>query len=174
MQIAREQLEAEGKLFNGNIEMGIMVEIPSVVLMADEFAREVDFFSIGTNDLVQYTVAVDRANERVARLYSHFNPGVLKLLQMTIDAARRNHIEVSMCGEMAGDPVALPILLAMGLENYSASHLMIPEIKRAVRELHMDECNELYRKIQSMKTHIQIKAELEHFYLEKFSKIFYM
>jgi len=174
LQIAKEQLVAEGQLFGGDIEMGIMVEIPSVVLLADEFAREVDFFSIGTNDLVQYTMAVDRANERVAKLYSHFNPGVLKLIQMTVDAARRNNIEVSMCGEMAGDPVALPILLAMGLENFSASHLMIPEIKRAVRELDMEECNELYHKIQNMKTHIQIKAELEHFYLQKFSKIFYM
>lgn len=174
LKMAVQKLKEEGKQFGADIELGIMVEIPSVVMMADAFAQQVDFFSIGTNDLVQYILALDRGNEKVAKLYSYFHPAVIKMIKMTIDAGKRHKIPVSMCGEMAGDPVALPLLLAMGLEDYSASQLMIPEIKRAVRELTLEECNEIYHRILHMTTFKEIKAIMEQFYLDKFAHIFYM
>ncbi|NOX36287.1 MAG: phosphoenolpyruvate--protein phosphotransferase [Calditrichaeota bacterium] len=170
---AKAELRQEGIPFGENTPLGIMVEIPSVVTMADEFAREVDFFSIGTNDLVQYTLAVDRSNEHVAYLYSHFHPAVLRLIKDAVDAARAANIPVSMCGEMAGDPVAVPVLIAMGLDTLSAAHVMIPEMKKVVRQLTVAECEAIYEEIRHLKTTKEIKRTLETFFSEKFKDVFF-
>ncbi len=151
--------------------LGIMVEIPSVAILAETFAREVDFFSIGTNDLVQYTLAVDRSNERVAHLYSHFHPAVLRLIEQTIRAAQAAQIPVSMCGEMAGDPLAIPVLLGMGLQSLSASHILIPEMKVVIHELTLEECQEVWQTVRQFATVQEVREFLQEFYLKRFSGI---
>ncbi|UZJ80373.1 phosphoenolpyruvate--protein phosphotransferase [Fictibacillus sp. KU28468] len=117
----KEKLVKEGVSVSENIEIGIMVEIPSTAVLSDRFAKEVDFFSIGTNDLIQYTMAADRMNERVSYLYQPYNPAILRLIQMVITAAHKEGKWVGMCGEMAGDPIAIPILLGLGLDEFSMS-----------------------------------------------------
>ncbi len=168
LEAAKEELRNEGLKFGESIDLGIMIEIPSVVVMADILAREVDFFSIGTNDLVQYTLAVDRGNEKVANLYSHFHPAVLRMIKMTIDAGKQANIPVGMCGEMAGDPLAVPILLAMGFESLSASHSVIPEIKKIIRELSLSDCDALYNSIKDISITSEIIQVVKAFFRERF------
>lgn len=165
---ARSMLKEERKTFGTDIELGIMVEVPSVVFLADFFAREVDFFSIGTNDLVQYNLAVDRGNERVAYLYSHFHPSVLRMIKQTLDAARKANIPVSMCGEMAADPVAIPLLLSMGFDRISATHAIIPEIKRIIREVEFSECKTLYQRVSKLGTTKEVSEYLNRFFQKRF------
>lgn len=168
---ARETLRKEGKPFVGEVDLGIMIEIPSAVILADQFAREADFFSIGTNDLVQYTLAVDRGNERVANLYSHFHPAVLRMIKMTLDAGRAAGIPVGMCGEMAGDPLAIPLLLGMGFQELSLSHSLIPEIKKIVRDLAVDECQELYGDVFGENSTQRVVDILTAFFRHRFPEI---
>jgi len=165
---AAAELKKEGKPFGEKVYLGIMIEIPSAVIIADILAREVDFFSIGTNDLVQYTLAVDRGNEKVAKLYSHFHPAVLRMLKMTLAAAKKAGIPVGMCGEMAGDPMAIPILLAMGFKNLSVTHTRIPAIKKLIRQLDLKKCTQLYQKIENYTTANEIAREVEKFYARHF------
>ena len=115
----KQELKEKNIKFNENIEVGIMVEIPSSAVMADEFAKECDFFSIGTNDLIQYTIAVERGNEKLANLYSHFNPAVIRLIKSAIDGAHKNGILCGMCGEAAGDVRFIPLLVGLGLDEFS-------------------------------------------------------
>ncbi len=136
----KEDLEDEGIPFNRKIPVGTMIEVPSAAILADQLAREVQFFSIGTNDLVQYTLAADRTNENVASLYSAGDPAVLRLIDGVIRAARRNNIEVSVCGEMSGDPVYTLLLLGLGLRQFSVTPQNIPEIKNITRSVKLDEC----------------------------------
>lgn len=126
------ELRSEGKAFNEKIEVGMMVEIPSAALMADEFAKYVDFFSIGTNDLIQYTLAADRMNSKVSYLYDCMNPAVLKLIEMVINAAHKNGKWCGMCGEMAGNEEAIPILLKLGLDEFSMSPTAILKAKQTI------------------------------------------
>lgn len=165
---AASLLKEEGKEFGENIDLGIMVEVPSVVFLADLFAREVDFFSIGTNDLVQYNLAVDRGNERVAYLYSHFHPSVLRMIKITVDAGKKANIPVSMCGEMAADLLAIPLLLSMGFEYLSATHTKIPEIKKIIREVNFGDCESLYQKVSQLNTTGEVTEFLNRFFKERF------
>lgn len=152
---AMEDLDDLGIAYDPHIKVGIMVEVPAAVLLADAFAREVDFFSIGTNDLVQYTLAVDRTNERVASLYQPSHPAVLKLVRMVVRAARSKRIPVSCCGEAAGDLEYVPLLLGLGLRTLSMSPSGIPLVKRMVRSVSIHQCERLAKKA------IQFDSELE-------------
>lgn len=129
---AEAELEREGVPFRKNIRIGVMIEVPAAVAVADQLAREASFFSIGSNDLVQYVMAADRTNSRVAPIADPFQPAVLRMIRQTIEAARGAGIGVALCGELAADPLAVPLLLGLGLEEFSVSAPLIPELKRAI------------------------------------------
>jgi phosphotransferase system enzyme I (PtsI) len=154
----KEELRRAGSTFNDTTEVGAMIEIPSAAISADILAREVDFFSIGTNDLIQYTVAVDRVNERIAHLYEPTHPAVLRLLKMTADAARANDIWVGVCGEMAGDIALTPLLLGLGMDELSAGATLVPRVKRAVQSLTIPECRQLVGEALDLQTPSEILA----------------
>lgn len=153
-----EDLEEEKIPFDRKIPIGMMVEAPSAAVMAAVFAKEVDFFSIGTNDLVQYTLAVDRINERVANLYSAAHPAVIRLIKDTVRAARRHKVPVSICGEAAGNTMFTMLLLGLGLRSLSMTPSVIPEVKRVVRGVDIEACERLARKVGSFDSERQISA----------------
>jgi len=155
-----EDLEEEGVPFNPNLPVGMMVETPAAAITAPLFAREVDFFSIGTNDLVQYTLAVDRTNERVANLYSAAHPAVLKLIKDVIRAGRRRGISVSICGEAAGQLEYTMLLIGMGLRTLSVTPTLAPRVKQVVRRVDVRQCERLARKVGSFDSERQITAYL--------------
>jgi phosphotransferase system enzyme I (PtsI) len=140
------------------IEVGAMIEIPAAALSANVLARQVDFFSIGTNDLIQYTLAVDRVNERIAHLYEPTHPAILRLLKMVADAAHANNIWVGVCGEMAGDAALIPLLLGFGVDELSASATLVPRVKRAVQSLAIPECQELVQEVLKLNTPSEVLA----------------
>ncbi|MBC8421663.1 phosphoenolpyruvate--protein phosphotransferase [bacterium] len=155
-----EECEDAGIEFSPNIPLGMMVEVPSAALMAATFTREADFFSIGTNDLIQYTVAVDRGNERVASLYTAANPAVIKLIKSVIRAARRGRVETSLCGEIAGDPIYTMLLIGLGLRNLSLVPSQIPAVKQVIRKVKVDDCERLARKVGSLDSDRRILSTL--------------
>jgi phosphotransferase system enzyme I (PtsI) len=157
LEEAKDELRREGIPFDENLEVGIMVEIPSAAITADILAKEVDFFSIGTNDLIQYTLAVDRMNEKIANLYEPFHPAVLRLIKNVIDASHRAGKWTGMCGEMAGDPLAAPILLGMGLDEFSMSATSISQVKKVIRSLTYDQAKEIANKALEMESPGEIK-----------------
>ena len=147
-----------GEKKTAKMEVGAMIEIPSAAISADALAREVDFFSIGTNDLIQYTIAVDRVNERIAHLYEPTHPAVLRLLKMIADAAYANKIWVGVCGEMARDVALIPILLGLGIDELSVGARSVPRVKMAVRSLAVPECQQLVNEVLGLQTSSEILA----------------
>ncbi len=145
LEEAKAELRKEGIAFYENLEVGAMIEIPSAALTAHILAKEVDFFSIGTNDLIQYTVAVDRVNEHIAHLYEPTHPAVIRLIQMIIEAAHNENIWVGVCGEMAGDIHLTPLLLGLGIDELSVGPSLVPRVKKAVQSLNMEICSKLAR-----------------------------
>jgi phosphoenolpyruvate-protein phosphotransferase (PTS system enzyme I) len=143
------ELENESKVFNSNIPLGAMIEVPSAVMIAEHLAEHVEFFSIGTNDLIQYSMAIDRQNRKVAHLYQALNPAVLKMIQMTCEAAKKKEIELIMCGEMAGDPINIPVLVGIGLTNFSMNSASIPIVKKMIRDLDTKKAKESVQKIMT-------------------------
>ena len=139
----RGQLRAEGVAFAENIEIGVMIETPSAAMIADSLAKRVKFFSIGTNDLIQYALAVDRLNEKIAHLYEPTHPGILRLIKATVDASQAHGIWTGICGEMAGDLTAVPLLLGLGVSELSVTPSMVPRVKMLIRSMEMSEAREL-------------------------------
>jgi phosphotransferase system enzyme I (PtsI) len=164
----KESLRREDIPFKEDIPVGIMIEVPSAALTSDILAKQVDFFSIGTNDLIQYTIAVDRGNENTAYLYEPFHPGVLRLIKMVIENGHEQGISVGMCGEMAGDPIASVILLGLGLDEYSMSSFSIPEVKRILRSVSLAEAEELVGVVLGMKSYIEIDEYINNVMEERF------
>ena len=151
-----EELRRSGIPLGEEIEVGAMIEIPSAAICANVLASEVDFFSIGTNDLIQYALAVDRVNEKIAYLYEPTHPAILRLLKMIADAAHAHHIWVGVCGEMAGDVALIPLLLGLGMDELSAGATLVPRIKRAVQSLAIPECRELVEEALKLNTASEI------------------
>jgi phosphotransferase system enzyme I (PtsI) len=167
---AKEELKRQKIPFDEKIPVGIMVEIPSAALAADSLAKECDFFSIGTNDLIQYTLAVDRGNEKIAHLYQGFHPAVLKLIKETIDAGHRNGIWVGLCGEMAADPLATTLLVGMGVDELSTSAMAIPEVKKIIRSIKFEEAKKHAEEVLKLSTIDEIKKLLIEDYAKRFGK----
>ncbi|MBR7024675.1 MAG: phosphoenolpyruvate--protein phosphotransferase [Selenomonadaceae bacterium] len=157
---AKMELVHEGKEFSDNVQVGIMVETPAAAVMTPVLAKYVDFFSIGTNDLVQYTLAVDRGNAQISYLYNHFNPAVLRLIKRTIESANKEGKWAGMCGEMASDPNAAIILMAMGIKELSMSAPSIPKVKERIRNITLVKAKEILDKVMEMEDGDEIKNYL--------------
>ena len=161
IQEVKDELRTKQIPFNENIEIGIMIEIPSAALMAEELAKECDFFSIGTNDLIQYTVAVERGNEKVSSLYTHFHPAVIRLIKSTIDGVHKNNILCGMCGEAAGDPMFIPLLIGLGLDEFSMNANKILQARKLIRELNFQDCKQIAQEILKLNYTEEIKRKLK-------------
>ena len=148
MDTLKTELADRGLKYRDKMEIGVMIEIPSAALIADQLAKRANFFSIGSNDLVQYTLAVDRSNEKVAPLYNPMHPAVIELIALAVKAARDNQIWVSCCGELAGDPVFTPLLVGLGVQELSMSPGALPAVRRIIRRLSMHEAEDLVREIR--------------------------
>ena len=157
------ELEAEGLPFRRDVRLGVMIEVPAAAMIADLLAKEVDFFSIGTNDLIQYSLAVDRNNEHVAELYQPLHPAILRMLRSVIDHAKAAGIEVGLCGEMAADPRCALLLVGMGMRRLSVSPRRIPEIKTLIRELSIVELTALAQQCMQLSTAGEVRQHLDSF-----------
>jgi phosphotransferase system enzyme I (PtsI) len=162
-----EDLEDEGVAFRRNLPIGMMVEVPSAVLLAEEFAREVDFFSIGTNDLIQYTLACDRADPSVGHLYRAGDPSILRLIQMVVKAAAKYDKPVTVCGQMSSDPRFIPLLLGLGLRSLSVTPHAIPRLKEVVRNVSITEAE----RISLHACELDLARDVEHFLLGELSRL---
>ena len=158
---AADSLDKEGVDFDKNMEVGIMIEVPSAAILADMMAKEVDFFSIGTNDLIQYSLAVDRGNPQVAHLYQPLNPAIIRLIKHVADVAKDHGLEISMCGEMAGDPVNMTILLGLGMDRFSVNPQSIPIIKSMIRLLNVEDARLFIKEVLKETTDTGV-TELVH------------
>ena len=159
---AMKELHAEGISFDENIDIGIMIEVPSAALMANELARHVCFFSIGTNDLVQYTLAADRGNKKVSALYRELHPAVLRLIKMTIDAGKAHNVVVTLCGEMASRIEAIPLLVGLGLNGFSVVPPRVARVKKLIASLDYNECKVLAERVMNLATTEKVEAVLHN------------
>ncbi|MFZ4775898.1 MAG: phosphoenolpyruvate--protein phosphotransferase [Terrimicrobiaceae bacterium] len=171
LEESKAELAERGVPFHPYIEVGIMIEIPSAVLAADHLAREARFFSIGTNDLIQYTFAVDRVNDRIAHLYNPTHPAVLRMIKMTVDAAHANGIWTGICGEMAGDVLLTPLLIGLGVDELSASCAVVPRVKKAVQSLDARQCEALVQSALSMEDSVAIQRMSWEMARERYAEI---
>jgi len=162
-----EDLEEEGIEFRRDVPVGMMVEVPAAVILADEFAREVDFFSIGTNDLIQYTLAVDRSDPSVASLYKAGDPAIIRMIVQVVDAAEKRGRSVNVCGQMSSDPVFIPLLIGLGLRNISVSPFSIPELKEVVRSITIEEAQEIAAHAQKL----DVARDVENFLRGELNRI---
>ncbi len=163
LEQAKEELRKEGKKFREDIEVGVMIEVPSAAIITDIIAKEVDFLSIGTNDLIQYTMAVDRVNSDVAHLYSPMHPAILRLLKNIIDSAHAAGKNVGMCGEMAGDPAYTVVLLGLGLDEFSMSAAQIPKVKKFIRNISKTEAKKLVEQLLKCSNMHEIDITMKKF-----------
>lgn len=169
---AKKELIAQKIPFDDHLEVGIMIEIPSAALKADALAKECNFFSIGSNDLTQYTLAVDRTNERVAKLYDHMHPAVLKLIKETVDAGHRHNIWVGVCGEFAADPLGIVTLVGLGIDELSMTPASVPLAKEIIRTLDTTKAQAIAQKVIEFNTPLEVTRYLQKEINEKFPKIF--
>lgn len=173
LEEAKKSLDADGVKYDREIEVGVMIEIPSAALMSREIAKHVDFLSIGTNDLTQYLLAVDRTNELVANMFEEFHPSVLRTIKLIIDSGHEAGIRVAMCGEMAGNPLATAMLLGMGLDEFSAVSSMLPVLKRIIRETNYKNSRKFARQLLKMDSAEDIKAALAEYLKTRFERIYF-
>ncbi len=171
LEECREELRREGVAFDEAMEVGAMIEIPSAAVSADLIAREVDFLSIGTNDLIQYTIAVDRLNERIAHLYEPTHPAVLRLIRMVVEAGHANGIWVGVCGEMAGEVVLTPLLLGLGVDELSTGAALVPRVKGAVQRLSLADCEKLVEEIRGLDSAAAVYSVAEAFAARYYSDL---
>ncbi len=172
LEDTRRELVEEGVEIPSRIEIGAMIEVPAAVVIADKLAREVDFFSIGTNDLIQYSLAIDRANERLTYMYDPLHPSVLRLLKKITDEAHKAGIHTAMCGEMAGDPLCVLILLGLQLNELSMNHLAIPRIKKIIRESTLEESKAVLKKALTFNTASEVRSYVTDYMLKRFPEEF--
>lgn len=170
LEECKAELRKEGYSFDNDIELGIMIEVPSAAVLAHEFAQEVSFFSIGTNDLIQYLLAVDRGNEIVSGLYQEFHPSVVRTIDFIIKEGKRSHVFVSICGEMASDPIAIPLLIGLGLDSLSVSPALIPVTKQIIRNITYEETQKVVENCLAVTTEKDIKKILSDYFDKEVKK----
>ncbi|MGE4561192.1 MAG: phosphoenolpyruvate--protein phosphotransferase [Desulfobulbus sp.] len=169
----KKELRTHNLAFAENVEIGMMVEVPSAVIMADIFAREVDFFAIGTNDLIQYSLAIDRGNQYVAHLYEPFHPAVLRMIYQTVQAGSNANVPVSLCGEMAGDPLCAPLLIGFGVNELSMRPVVIPRIKRLLRHSNCDDLRRMSARVLRCEDSEDVRDLLMHTYAQSYPREFF-
>jgi len=174
LEEAKMELTVEGHPFDPHMKLGILVEVPSAVAIADILAKEVDFFSIGTNDLIQYALAIDRLNEHVNYLYDTLHPAVIRLIREVTNAGQAGGICVAMCGEMAGDPANVPILVGLGIDELSMNALSIPMVKKLIRSVSVEECLELTRRAFQMQDAREIRTFVEDWIQERCPRDYFL
>jgi len=168
LQEVQEELRREGHLFDPQLPVGAMIEVPAAVTLVSLLAREADFFSIGTNDLIQYALAIDRGNKQVSGLYQPLHPAVIRMILQVVEAGRASKIPVAVCGEMAGDPLYLAILLGLGVDELSMNHMSIPMVKRVIRLINYKEAQQMARQVLDMVT----VDEINNFAVQEMSRQF--
>jgi phosphotransferase system enzyme I (PtsI) len=171
LEEAKHQLRKENVSFDPRIKIGVMVEVPSAAVTAEDLAEEVSFLSIGTNDLIQYLLAVDRGNDIVSDLYQEFHPAVIRFLRRIIERGKRKDVWVGMCGEMAGDPLATILLLGLGLDEFSVVPNVLPEIKKIIRSVKYADARKIANKVLTMQTEDEVKDHLKSVMKKKFPDI---
>ncbi len=168
---AKQELRDKNIEYDKEIQFGIMVETPSAALMSSHLATQVDFFSIGSNDLTQYTLGVDRGNEKISQLFDHFHPAVLHLIQQVINSGHQAHIWVGLCGELAADPLAIPLLIGLGIDELSMNPASIPRVKMVLRSITIPQCEEIAKETLRFRTALEVKRYLRRTIRKKFPKI---
>jgi phosphotransferase system enzyme I (PtsI) len=168
---AKDDLKLRGVPFDPKVQLGVMIEVPSAAILAEEIAKEVDFLSIGTNDLIQYILAVDRGNNLVAPMYQEFNPAVIRTLKQIIEAGHKQGVWVGMCGEMAGNPLATMLLVGLGLDEFSVGPGILPEIKKIIRSIKAKDARKIADKVLSLPTETEIKEYLTAALQEKLPEL---
>jgi phosphoenolpyruvate-protein phosphotransferase (PTS system enzyme I) len=171
IEVAKSQLAQKKMPFDPDLQIGVMIEVPAAAVIAEDLAREVNFLSIGTNDLIQYLLAVDRGNEIVSDLFQEFHPAVIRFLRRIIERGKGENVWVGMCGEMAGDPLATMLLLGLGLDEFSVVPHVLPEIKKIIRSVHYSEAKHLAQKVLTMETEEEIEDYLKKIMKLKFPDI---